>query len=248
MPIRLLCEVKGQTTNHDVKGRVERANLTLQDRLVKKLRLQGISTMAAANAYAPAFIADYNRRFAKPARNDVDAHRPVRCDEPLDLIFTVRAPRRVSHSLTLQYDKALYLLAGLGLHGSARAYAGAISNAAAVVGPMLPQYPFYGGIMGIMSATGLDQAASSACIRLASSATLPFWSYIGSLFIALFIPSDGGHWAVRGPVTIPAAVQLGATLPGTSMAIATDQHGRSTPVSTTAAYRSRMIDNISTAS
>jgi hypothetical protein len=93
------------------KGRVERANLTLQDRLVKELRLQGISTMAAANAYAPTFIAEYNKRFAKPARNGFDAHRPVRSDEDLELIFAVREPRRVSHSLTLQYDKVLYLLA-----------------------------------------------------------------------------------------------------------------------------------------
>lgn len=92
------------------KGRVERANLTLQDRLVKELRLEGISTMAAANAYAPSFIADYNRRFAKPPRNDWDAHRPVREDEDLDLIFTIREPRKVSHVLTLQYDKAIYLL------------------------------------------------------------------------------------------------------------------------------------------
>jgi transposase len=72
------------------KGRVERANLTLQDRLVKELRLEGISSMAAANAYAPSFIADYNRRFAKPPRNDWDAHRPVREDEDLDLLFTIR--------------------------------------------------------------------------------------------------------------------------------------------------------------
>jgi hypothetical protein len=93
------------------KGRVERANLTLQDRLVKELRLQGISTIEAANAYAPCFIADYNRRFAKPPRNDFDAHRPIRDDEDLDLVFTWREPRKVSQSLTLQYDKTIYLLA-----------------------------------------------------------------------------------------------------------------------------------------
>lgn len=93
------------------KGRVERANLTLQDRLVKELRLQGISTMAAANAYAPSFIADFNRRFAKPPRNDWNAHRPIRQDEDLDRIFTFREKRKVSHVLTLQYDKIIYLLA-----------------------------------------------------------------------------------------------------------------------------------------
>jgi hypothetical protein len=92
------------------KGRVERANLTLQDRLVKELRLQRISTMAAANAYAPEFIADFNGRFAKPPRNDWDAHRPLRDDEDLTLIFTIRQQRKVSHVLTLQYDKTIYML------------------------------------------------------------------------------------------------------------------------------------------
>jgi hypothetical protein len=61
-------------------------------------------------AYAPCFMADYNNRFAKPPRNDFNAHRPIRDDENLDLIFTVREPRRVSHSLTLQYHKTIYLL------------------------------------------------------------------------------------------------------------------------------------------
>ncbi len=72
------------------KGRVARANLTLQDRLVKELRLEGISTMAAANAHAPSFIADYSRRFAKPPRNDWNAHRSVRQDEDLDLSSRAR--------------------------------------------------------------------------------------------------------------------------------------------------------------
>jgi hypothetical protein len=92
------------------KGRVERAHSTLQDRLVKELRLEQISTIMAANAYAPAFIADYNRRFAKPPRNDLDAHRPVRDDEDLDLIFTWRELRKVSQALTLQYARTMYLL------------------------------------------------------------------------------------------------------------------------------------------
>jgi hypothetical protein len=66
--------------------------------------------MAAANAYAPSFIADYNQRFGKPPRDDFNAHRPLRHDENLDLIFTCREPRKVSHVLTLQYDKVIYLL------------------------------------------------------------------------------------------------------------------------------------------
>ena len=95
------------------KGRVERANLTLQDRFVKELRLQHISTMEAANVYAPIFIADHNRRFAKPPRNDFNAHRTLRIDEDLDLIFTSRAPRKISHALTLEHNKTMYLLTDL---------------------------------------------------------------------------------------------------------------------------------------
>jgi hypothetical protein len=93
------------------KGRVERANLTLQDRLVKELRLRGINTIDDANAFVPHFMADFNQRFAKPPRSDHNVHRPLRPDiEDLDLIFAWREPRCVSKSLTLQYDKVLYLL------------------------------------------------------------------------------------------------------------------------------------------
>src|SRR5665213_1150248 len=58
------------------KGRVERANQTLQDRLVKEMRLHGISSIEAAQAFAPAFMAIWNARFAVEPRAAADAHRP----------------------------------------------------------------------------------------------------------------------------------------------------------------------------
>src|SRR3954454_1121081 len=66
------------------KGRVERAHKTLQDRLVKELRLAGVGTIEAANAFLPAFVADYNARFAKPARHPEDLHRRPAAHENLD--------------------------------------------------------------------------------------------------------------------------------------------------------------------
>ena len=92
------------------KGRVERAHLTLQDRLVKELRLRGISTVAEANVYAPSFMAAYNARFGKPPKSEFDAHRPLRADEDLDVLLTWRERRKVTKSLTVQYDRVLYLL------------------------------------------------------------------------------------------------------------------------------------------
>jgi transposase len=92
------------------KGRVERAHKTLQDRLVKELRLAGIGTVEAANALLPAFVAAYNPRFAKPARRPDDLHRPLSTAHDLDEIMAVREERTVSASLTLRYDKMLLLL------------------------------------------------------------------------------------------------------------------------------------------
>ena len=103
--------IESCANSSQAKGRVERANLTLQDHLVKELRLRGISNMADANAFAAHFMASYNARFAKPPRSEHDCHRPLHSDEDLELIFAWREARRVSQRLTVQYDKVLYLLA-----------------------------------------------------------------------------------------------------------------------------------------
>ncbi len=97
------------------KGRVERANGTLQDRLVKELRLKGLDDMAQANAYLPVFMADYNRRFAVAPRSTVDAHRAVLHDaEERDLILCLHAQRTLSKNLTFQYLNREYQLTGYG--------------------------------------------------------------------------------------------------------------------------------------
>ena len=93
------------------KGRVERANRTLQDRLIKEMRLEGISSIEQANAWLPCFIEQFNQKFAKMAFNPKDLHRPItETAEELDDIFTWREPRRVTNSLTITYDKCVYLL------------------------------------------------------------------------------------------------------------------------------------------
>jgi hypothetical protein len=92
------------------KGRVERAHGTLQDRLVKEMRLEGISSMADANAWIDGFVETYNSRFAKPPRVLINVHRPLAVYDDLDSVFTWQEQRTLSASLTLQYDKVLYLI------------------------------------------------------------------------------------------------------------------------------------------
>jgi hypothetical protein len=92
------------------KGRVERAHKTLQDRLVKELRLAGVRTLAEGNALLPAFMADYNARFGKPPANNKDLHRSLRAGDDLEDAFAWKEERTLSQALTLRYDKVLFIL------------------------------------------------------------------------------------------------------------------------------------------
>ncbi len=103
--IDLICANSSQA-----KGRVERANKTLQDRLVKELRLASVSTMEDGNAFLPRFMADYNARFAKPPANLKDLHRPLTARDNLDEALCWREMRHVSQSLTVHYDRTAYIL------------------------------------------------------------------------------------------------------------------------------------------
>jgi homeodomain-containing protein len=105
LDIQIICANSPQA-----KGRVERANQTLQDRLVKELRLKRISTAELANAYAPEFMADFNRRFGRPPADPTDAHRPLLATHTLDHILTLQTPRTVTQNLTVQHNKQVYQL------------------------------------------------------------------------------------------------------------------------------------------
>jgi len=90
------------------KGRVERVIQTLQDRLPKEMRLRGIHSHEAGNAYLPEFIQDFNQRFSEEPRSDVDLHRPLTAKEDLARILSWQETRTLSKNLTLQFDKVVY--------------------------------------------------------------------------------------------------------------------------------------------
>jgi short-chain fatty acids transporter len=123
-------------------------------------------------------------------------------------------------SLELNSVIMICLMLGLLCHWRPVAYVDAVKNAARVTGPLILQYPLYGGIMGIMTATGLAGVISKWFLAFSTNHTLPFWTYVSSLIITLFIPSGGGHWAVQGPFVLPAAKELHASLAGTTMGVA----------------------------
>jgi short-chain fatty acids transporter len=128
--------------------------------------------------------------------------------------------RRDHYSLDLNSVILTLFLAGVLLHWRPTAYAAAMRRAGRFTGSLILQYPLYGGLMGIMTATGLAGVFSAAFIRFSTARTLPFFTYLTSLIITLFIPSGGGHWAVQGPFAVPAAQALHASLAGTTMSVA----------------------------
>jgi hypothetical protein len=103
LDIELICANSPQA-----KGRIERANRTLQDRLKKELRLRNISSIEEANAFLPSFIEDYNQRFAKVPKDNSDAHRSLTKENNLNRIFVIKEIRHLSKNLTFQYKNKLY--------------------------------------------------------------------------------------------------------------------------------------------
>ncbi len=128
----------------------------------------------------------------------------------------------ITVGLSLDINSVIFIFfcAGLLLHWRPIAYVAAVNEAARITGPLILQYPLYGGIMGMMTATGLAGVIAQWFDAFSNAGTLPFWSYVSSIVISLFVPSGGGHWAVQGPFAVPAAVKMHASLPATAMGVA----------------------------
>ena len=106
LQVEILCANSSQA-----KGRVERANRTLQDRLVKEMRLAGICDMAAANAFLPAFVERHNARFAKTPLRPDDRHRPLNVPpDRLRDILCWRDQRYVGAQLTFTHQRQRVML------------------------------------------------------------------------------------------------------------------------------------------
>lgn len=114
----------------------------------------------------------------------------------------------------------ILLSVGLFIHGSPVSYARAVANSVRGTSGIILQYPFYGGIMGMMSGSGLGYFIASKFVALSSAGTLPFFAYLASTLTKLFVPSGGGEWAVEGPVMLEAAKNLGAAYGKTTLGIA----------------------------
>lgn len=122
--------------------------------------------------------------------------------------------------LNLNIVNFLFLMLGIVLHGTARNLLIALNEAVKGGAGIVIQFPFYAGIMAIMTQSGLAQSMSEWFVSISTATTLPFWTFISAGIVNLFVPSGGGQWAVQAPVMLPAAEALGADVARVAMAVA----------------------------
>ena len=122
--------------------------------------------------------------------------------------------------LNLNVVNMTFLFLGIVLHGTARSLLSALDQAVKGGAGIVLQFPFYAGIMAIMTGSGLAATLSEWFVAISTAQTLPFWSFISAGIINIFIPSGGGQWAVQAPIMLPAAQALNADIPKVIMGVA----------------------------
>lgn len=123
-------------------------------------------------------------------------------------------------TLNLNIINFCFLFLAILLHGTPRNLLRSLEEAVRGTGGIVLQFPFYAGIMAIMTQTGIAASLSNWMISFASADTLPFWTFISAGIVNMFIPSGGGQWAVQAPLVIEATQALGADMARTAMAVA----------------------------
>lgn len=123
-------------------------------------------------------------------------------------------------SLDLNTVNLIFLTAALLLYSNVRDLTQGLLKSVSSVGQFVLQYPFYAGIMGMLSASGLAVMLSEFFINISNANTLPLWTFLSAGLLNIFIPSGGGQWAVQAPIFIPAALEMGVEPAKIVMAVA----------------------------
>lgn len=119
----------------------------------------------------------------------------------------------------------LFMFLGIILHKTPIKYVNAVTKASSSCAGILLQFPFYAGIMGIMTSSSAEGVSlggqiSEACVAISNEKTFPMLTFLSAGLVNVFVPSGGGQWAVQAPIMLPAGVQLGVDPSVTGMAIA----------------------------
>ncbi|MDP3386554.1 MAG: short-chain fatty acid transporter [Eubacteriales bacterium] len=127
--------------------------------------------------------------------------------------------------LNLNIVNFIFMFTGILLHGTLRRYIDAVIEAAKGASGIVLQFPFYAGIMGMMTGLNAEGASlagviSNGFVSISTATTFPLFTFLSAGIVNFFVPSGGGQWAVQGPIMMPAGLELGVAPAKTAMAIA----------------------------
>ena len=127
--------------------------------------------------------------------------------------------------LNLDIVNFIFLFLGILLHRTPKRFLSALAEAAKGAGPILLQFPFYAGIMGMMTGANADGVSlavlmSNVFVNISNKVTFPMFSFLSAGLVNFFVPSGGGQWAVQAPIMMPAGQALGVSGAQTAMSIA----------------------------
>lgn len=179
----------------------------------------------------PALLVDEVREYKKPetpAEKIENSVIPSAVIAIAGLVYLVWYFINNGFNLTLNIVNFIFLVLGIIFHKTPINYVNAISDAAKGAAGILLQFPFYAGIMGMMTfslaegGTGTSLAAviSDFFVSISNDVTFPLFTFLSAGIVNFFVPSGGGQWAVQGPIMMPAGLQLGVDPSITGMAIA----------------------------
>ena len=138
----------------------------------------------------------------------------------IGLVYVIYYFSTNGFDLNLNIVNFIFLFTGLILHGSPKNYIESVFEAVRGVGPILVQFPFYAGLMGMMVESGVAAQITELFVTLSNEATFPLFAFLSAGVVNFFIPSGGGQWAVQAPVMIEAARELGIEQSKMAMAVA----------------------------
>ena len=170
------------------------------------------SEMAGIESYAPQFLQE------DTSENNQDNSTSIgtRLDSvwftvillALSGSYAVMHFSRNGFDLNLNIVNFLFLFLGLALHKTPVRYMNAVTDATKGASGIILQFPFYGGIMGMVTLSGLAVIFVDAMLSIATPQTLPVISWLAAGLLNIFVPSGGGQWAVQGPILMEVAKEL----------------------------------------
>ncbi len=116
-------------------------------------------------------------------------------------------------SLSLNFIIFLFLILDLYLYKTPKGFIDGVKENMHLATNVMIQFPFYGGIMGVMASSGLTMVLANGLVFLSSEKTIYWASYVSASIVNLFVPSQGGQWIVQGPILVEAAKSFNAHMP-----------------------------------